>query len=141
MDSEDPGKEGSPTKVVAHEEDDVKDAWDATSSEEEEEEVSESQTKAEVKSEVKAAPAKKREPAKKAPAKKAESSSESSSSEDSDSEEESSEESSDSEDDKSHSKEKVLQRIQVRRLFVHLRLLTAVCLELSRGSTLATFIW
>ncbi|XP_029851651.3 eukaryotic translation initiation factor 5B [Ixodes scapularis] len=114
-DSEDPGKEGSPTEVAAHEEDDVKDAWDATSSEEEEEEVSESQTKAEVKSEVKAAPAKKREPAKKAPAKKAESSSESSSSEDSDSEEESSEESSDSEDDKSHSKEKVLQRIQKQR--------------------------
>ncbi|EEC12401.1 translation initiation factor if-2, putative, partial [Ixodes scapularis] len=114
--SEDPGKEGSPTEVEAHEEDDVKDAWDATSSEEEEEEVSESQTKAEVKSEVKAAPAKKREPAKKAPAKKAESSSESSSSEDSDSEEESSEESSDSEDDKSHSKEKVLQRIQTSNL-------------------------
>ncbi|CAN8006854.1 unnamed protein product, partial [Ixodes hexagonus] len=114
--SEEPGKESSPTEVVPDEEDDdVKDAWDATSSEEEEDEVSESQTKAEVKSEVKAAPAKKKEPAKKAPAKKQESSSDSSSSEDSDSDDESSEESSDSEDDKSHSKEKVMQRIQKQR--------------------------
>ncbi|XP_077559346.1 eukaryotic translation initiation factor 5B isoform X2 [Haemaphysalis longicornis] len=114
-------KEMSPTEVPEEEEDDVKDAWDATSSseeeEEDEEEVSEAKMKADAKPETKTAAPKKPAPAKKAETakKRQESSSSESEDEDSESDDSSEESSSDSEDDKSHSKEKVMARLQRQR--------------------------
>ncbi|KAK8779434.1 hypothetical protein V5799_019222 [Amblyomma americanum] len=115
-----PEKETSPVEApVEEEEDDVKDAWDETSSEEEDdEEVLEAKVKGDFKVQVKTEAHKKPQPAKKAqPAKKKQEESSSSESDDdeSDSDESSDDESSDSEDDKSHSKEKVIARLQKQR--------------------------
>ncbi|KAH7968501.1 hypothetical protein HPB52_009044 [Rhipicephalus sanguineus] len=113
-------KEMSPTEPPAEEEDDVKDAWDETSEDEDddEEETIEEKMKMDIKVQVKTGAPKKTEPLKKAPqpAKKRDESSSSESDEDESSSEESSdEESSESEDDKSHTKEKVIARLQKQR--------------------------
>lgn len=113
-------KEMSPTEPPAEEEDDVKDAWDETSEEEDddEEETIEEKMKMDIKVQVKTGAPKKTEPPKKAPQpakKRDESSSSESDDDESSSEESSDEESSESEDDKSHSKEKVIARLQKQR--------------------------
>ncbi|KAL1432723.1 hypothetical protein MTO96_012936 [Rhipicephalus appendiculatus] len=113
-------KEMSPTEPPVEEEEDVKDAWDETSSEEEddEEETIEEKMKMDIKVQVKTGAPKKTGPPKKAPQpakKRDESSSSESDDDESSSEESSDEESSESEDDKSHSKEKVIARLQKQR--------------------------